>query len=251
MSEQPLRPFIPAWLDDAGLTATQFRVFSNLNRRAGIDGKCYPSAPSIATTCGIHKDTVWSCLRSLEDRGLIVRLPKKFGRSNGYLIGSPIGGKGGVIDEQPIGGIQGPVDSHQSAESDGRQSAESKGRQSAESDGRKGYPSKGIQLRASNRDLFDIEEHLPFASEAFREAWGDWIQHLKEKKKAITPTARKAQFKTLKAMGEARAVIALGHSTAQSYAGVYEPKPSSGSTSKPSAPVNTGNRPATYETIPE
>ncbi|MCX6880755.1 MAG: helix-turn-helix domain-containing protein, partial [Verrucomicrobia bacterium] len=94
MSDNPpsFPPFIPSWLDDRGLTPHQFRVLCHLHRRAGKDGKCRPSAPSIAATCRINRDTVWPVLERLEELGLIAKLKKGFAGANNYLLKSPIGG---------------------------------------------------------------------------------------------------------------------------------------------------------------
>lgn len=161
MSEGPTRRFfIPPWLDDIDLKPHPFRVFCHLLRRAGEDGRCYPSAPSIAAACRISKDTVWPALNALEEAKLIERLPKKFGGSNTYLIKSPIGGNSGVIDEA-IGGNSGSVKSLQSAEKAGRQSAENMGCQSAEKEGRKEIPLKKSNLKKSNRE--NSSEEIQFA----------------------------------------------------------------------------------------
>lgn len=61
--------FIHADLDEAGLTPNQFRVFCHISRR----GVCTSSVESIASVCRMHADTVWACLRVLEDHGMIVR----------------------------------------------------------------------------------------------------------------------------------------------------------------------------------
>ena len=64
---------------------------------------------------------------------------------------------------------------------------------------------------------------LPFSSPEFSEAWNDWESVRKEKKKPITPTAKKLQCEMLAKMGESRAIATLKHSTAGSYAGLFEP----------------------------
>jgi DNA-binding MarR family transcriptional regulator len=132
------RPFIPASLDDFGLTPPQFRVLCHLHRRAGSNGDCYPAAHSIAKTCKIHRDTVWKCIKELESAKLIKR-SKGRRNSNRYHILASI----------PVGGKQGPTQANELAESEGQELAESKGRELAESKGRKGYPHKGNQRRVS------------------------------------------------------------------------------------------------------
>lgn len=70
----------PAWisaaLDDAGLTPHEFRVLAHVCRRAG-DGSngrgCDASISSISRTCSMKRDTVRSCLQSLESAGWIRR----------------------------------------------------------------------------------------------------------------------------------------------------------------------------------
>jgi hypothetical protein len=117
-------------LDDLPLKPRPFRVFCHLLRRAGKNGRCYPAAATIAASCSINRDTVWKCISTLESAGLLKRIPKQFGQSNGYLLTPPIGGK------------EGPIEDCQSAENEGLQSAENQGHQSAENKGHKGIHSK-------------------------------------------------------------------------------------------------------------
>ena len=58
----------------------------------------------------------------------------------------------------------------------------------------------------------------------FREAWGEWQQHRREIKKAMTPTAARQQLAKLAEMGPQRAVAALKHSMANGWQGVFEPQ---------------------------
>lgn len=154
MSEKPTRPFfIPPWLDDLKIKPIPFRVFCNLLRRAGEDGRCFPSAETIAKDCRINRDTVWPTLRTLIEEGLIQKLKKGFQESNGYVITPPIGGKTGVIDEEPISGKTGPIDATQSAEKPGCQSAEKEGLQSAEKRGREEIHSKKSILRKTSPEV--------------------------------------------------------------------------------------------------
>lgn len=147
--------FVPAWLDDCGLTPTRFRVYCHLRRRAGADGKCYPAAPSIAKTCRISEDTVWPALNDLEHAGLIKR-HKGFRNGNYY-----------TFHRLGVTGKQGVTEVGESPESSGRHPLESKGCQSLESRGCKGYPIKGIQQRASKegREHGDSLSLLPDALE--------------------------------------------------------------------------------------
>ena len=80
--------FVHSSLDDAGLTANEFRVYCHLARRAGAAGDSFPSAQTIADVCRIHKDTVWDVLRSLERRGMVGRKPRA-GMSTVYVLTTP------------------------------------------------------------------------------------------------------------------------------------------------------------------
>ncbi|MGC4017654.1 MAG: helix-turn-helix domain-containing protein [Luteolibacter sp.] len=67
--------FIPAALDDLGLSSHEFRVYCHLCRRHGngSGGGAFPSVKQIAKTCRIHADTIWHILARLEEKGLIRR----------------------------------------------------------------------------------------------------------------------------------------------------------------------------------
>lgn len=86
-------PFLPAWLDELGLSASEFRVLMTLWSRANRDMVCWPSVALISSTCRLHADTVWAALRSLEGRELILRR-KHSGTRNGneYLLRLPKSG---------------------------------------------------------------------------------------------------------------------------------------------------------------
>gem|GEM_PF-4174754 len=154
MNDQPSRRFfIPPWLDDVDLKPHPFRVLCHLLRRAGEDGRCYPSAASIAAACRISKDTIWPALKTLEDAGIITRLPKKFGGSNSYLITPPIGGNDGVIEDGSMSGKSGVIDSLQSLEKVGCQSLEKVGCQSLEKVGCKEIHLKKANIKKSNIEI--------------------------------------------------------------------------------------------------
>lgn len=76
----------------------------------------------------------------------------------------------------------------------------------------------------------------------FQAAWSDWKAHRAEIRKPLTPTCLKQQLAKLAAMGTTRAVIAIKHSIANGWTGLFEPKPD--------APVNgNGHRRAPTPTI--
>lgn len=75
--------------------------------------------------------------------------------------------------------------------------------------------------KGAGKQLPSIPESLD--SPAFREAWTDWLQHRRERKPAVTPTAAKRAFAEMAAWGPDRAVAAIAHSIARSYQGIFEP----------------------------
>jgi len=70
MSAKPhtFKPFIPAALDDAGLTLSQFRVLLHVVRR----GVCFARVATIASACRCHPKTVRRALHRLEKMGWIM-----------------------------------------------------------------------------------------------------------------------------------------------------------------------------------
>lgn len=65
---------------------------------------------------------------------------------------------------------------------------------------------------------------LPFNSSDFVLFWKNWVQHRKEKRATLTPTAIKEQLAKLAEMGEERAIEALKHSLRNGWTGIFEPK---------------------------
>jgi DNA-binding MarR family transcriptional regulator len=221
---QPGKPFVPGWLDDAGLSQAEFRLYCHLCRRAdNRTGIAWPDADSIAKVCQMARNTVWSSLRRLEERGLIERLPKPFAGSNRYKIHAVAIGANEIPNGNPIGANNIPIEGLPIGANESRQSAQMDSHQSAQMDSHKGTPKKVLHERVSNKTLFSTAEILPFNSEAFREAWDSWKRHLSQKPKAKRPTAEAmaSQLKKLARMGEKAATAALLYSTANSYQGVY------------------------------
>jgi hypothetical protein len=62
---------------------------------------------------------------------------------------------------------------------------------------------------------------LPYQSQAFVEAWNEYLTMRKEKKKPATPTSINRTFKTLTEWGEANAIESLRTSTANSWTGLF------------------------------
>jgi hypothetical protein len=77
--EKLLRPSIPVWLDDAKLSASEFRVFCRVLRRAsGKNGRgcCHEAVPNIAKGCRLSHNTVRKSLRRLVELGFLQKKEK-------------------------------------------------------------------------------------------------------------------------------------------------------------------------------
>jgi hypothetical protein len=71
MTTKPNLPaFIPAKLDDYGLTPAQFRVYGHLSRRGG-SGEAFASVPGMARVCRLEQKTVRESLIALVGFGMI------------------------------------------------------------------------------------------------------------------------------------------------------------------------------------
>lgn len=75
--------FVGSHLDDAGLDVFQFRILGHLHRRAGSDGRAWPSVATIAEVCRIGERVVRRSLRTLVELGFVTAQPRP-GRSTLY-----------------------------------------------------------------------------------------------------------------------------------------------------------------------
>ena len=96
----------------------------------------------------------------------------------------------------------------------------------------------GITLRVTGRSVTQVEGEaegqveepkpkeavLPFSSDAFKEAWGQWTKHRSEIRKPLKPTSTKMCLKELSAMGETRAIAAIEFTIAKGWQGLREPE---------------------------
>lgn len=75
--------FVGSGVDDSGLNVYQFRILGHLHRRAGKNGRAFPSVASMAATCQIGERVVRRTLQELLDQSLITAT-KRPGRSTVY-----------------------------------------------------------------------------------------------------------------------------------------------------------------------
>ena len=82
---------------------------------------------------------------------------------------------------------------------------------------------KGEDLGKKSKALDDsVEIPEGLQTEAFKAAWGEWQEHLKQKKKRPTRLASERQLKKLSEMGEGRAIAAIEHSITSNWQGIFE-----------------------------
>lgn len=82
------RPYIPRWLDDFYLTASEFRVFLHvLRRESGYKGRgrCDESVKNMAKVCRLHKNTITRSLKELVKLGLLKR-KDRYKQPNLYTV---------------------------------------------------------------------------------------------------------------------------------------------------------------------
>ena len=79
--------FIHSALDDYGLTASQFRVYCHVARRAGSGGSAFAGVDSMARTCRLHPKTVTRALAFLTARQLLAAT-RRPGRTTVYRLKS-------------------------------------------------------------------------------------------------------------------------------------------------------------------
>jgi hypothetical protein len=85
LEQKPL-PFIPMWLDEYGLTAIEFRVYSHVLRRAGKTGKCWESVPRIARACCLGRNVTLKALHTLTNIYRLLSKNKRPGETDEYSI---------------------------------------------------------------------------------------------------------------------------------------------------------------------
>lgn len=86
---------------------------------------------------------------------------------------------------------------------------------------------------ASKREVKE-GENLPFESEAFAAAWGEWKKFRSEIRKGLKPTTVKKQLAFLARLGEEKAIKSMGTSILNGWQGLFEPedKAASGNATK-------------------
>jgi DNA-binding MarR family transcriptional regulator len=215
--EGKLKAFIPSWLNRAGLSKAEFRVYCCLASRADKDTRiAWPEAKTIARDCCMAMNSVWPTLKALEEKQLLRRMPKPFAGSNRYQVLEPISAKDAPIEAASIEPKDIPIEAAQSDQKAYHQSDQNRYRQSDQKRYREGKP------KNANQGMLTNKGELPFSSDEFREAWNDWEQHRREIKKPLTSTSVRYQLKNLAALGEAEAIAKLTRSITSGWQGMFD-----------------------------
>jgi hypothetical protein len=248
MSENQL-PFIPGWLDSAGLSMAEFRHYCHLRRCAdNKTGIAWPSYKTMTSTCGTGKTTTRRCLEELERRGLIAKIGKPFGGSCRYRVLAPIVSPQGQMDVANSS-TTGTIEAAPIVPPQDRNNP-SGGTPIVPPQGQEGKPKKVNQKKVNQSgSLFGYEDTLPFSSEPFKAAWQTWERHRKQKRSSLTDESIKMQFKDMIAMGEERSIAAINHSVKNGFTGLYEPTGTKASQpTQPAKPGTTTINCQTYRT---
>jgi hypothetical protein len=70
-------PFIPAILDDLGLSTHVFRAYGHIARRAGSDGEFFESIPKAARHCKMDEKTFRGAVHFLTKSGMLTRIERR------------------------------------------------------------------------------------------------------------------------------------------------------------------------------
>lgn len=251
MSDDPKKSFIPAWLDDAGLSQAEFRVFCHLCRCAdNRSGIAWPSYERIMATCRMSRATASASLSSLVRKGMIEKMPKPFGGSSRYRIISNgarlevapterseapmepptvpteerLGDSPIVPNEEPM---QAPTILNGARMESSLTVPDLNSNRSpfdtpiVPNSAREGSPKKVLQRRNPTGGAF-IQFPEVLDTENFRKAWEEWNLHLSQKRRHPTPIAQNQCLDQLGQWGEERAVLAIRHSIGSNWASIHE-----------------------------
>lgn len=85
-------------------------------------------------------------------------------------------------------------------------------------------PKKSGGGRPKKQEAKDCPIPEPLGTTAFLDHWRDWLKHRSEIRKPVTYTAAEKQLRQLEKWGLQRAIIAIDHSIANGWQGIFEPK---------------------------
>lgn len=188
-------------------------------------GEAFPAIATMQRMTSLNRKTLIRAIDDLQTSGWIEDTGKRVGGTGQVKVYRIVGYRpeNGTVKESQIYHERGPILPPKSPKIGTRTQKEPEGSQ-------EGAPSRAADYPLPTElDTPDLQE-----------AWTAWQKHRREKRQPITPTAAVMQLKKLCAMGAARALAALQHSTENGYQGLFEPK-NHGTRSKNNQPSNSRN----------
>lgn len=201
--------FIHSSLDDVGLTAAEFRVYSHLARRAGSDG-AYPGIDSMCKTCLLSKPTVIKAVRELEDRGMIIakRVP---GKTTCYILSRASLWRMTSKKEVTV-----PDSTSKKEVTVGSNI----GNGTSKKEVTKGYPIEGNPFKEIQRVDLEFPENLN--TPEFKAAWENYRTYRRDQKfKSLKPRSITAQLQEMSGWGEPNAIKAINETIRNGWQGVF------------------------------
>lgn len=155
-----MKPFIPAWLDDSGLSPAEMRVFVHLCRSADNQtGIAWPSYRRMIEITGMGKSTIRRAIESLEDQHkLIAKMGKPFAGSCRYKVLPIVPPEG--QKESSNSSTRAPIEAAPIVPPQTRNSPSDE-TSIVPPEGQEGNPKKVIQRRVSNKE--NSPEGIEFA----------------------------------------------------------------------------------------
>lgn len=206
-----IRQITKAW-ETPDLSMAQKLVLVKICDNANDAGVAFPSINRVAKECCCNRSTVMRAIEGLVQKGLVEVKKGGNGRSNRYTLklGKPV------------------AESNRSQRATGRTEQPKPVAQS----------NQGGCTKQPEPSLTVIEPSMPYSSDQFKEAWQDWLQFRKQKKKPMTELAIKRMFKKIAPWGEQKTLIAIDKSITSGWTDLYEPTNISGGTKRPVTELN-------------
>lgn len=213
------KPYIPATLDDAGLSPSAFRVYCRIARRWSPERGCDESASNMAAACRLKRLTVFRALSELEDAKLIKRTERPGQTTRIDIIPVPKGAPGTERGRVPKGttprypkGDGYPVPQRDHKGTPLKESCKAQG--SNEPTRARGKPKPKPKKKSE-----------PIPDWISPDTWADWEQHRREKRQPLKPTTVTYQINQLSKFRDnghdPNAIIE--RSIANGWTGLFEP----------------------------
>lgn len=183
-----------------------FGIISNLSNQRGY---CFASNSYIANLSNLHENTVSKHINELITYGYLIRFDEvtSFGLQRRLALSDPI--KEEVAQRKDLGG----------STKTGRGSHIKQG-------GGVNENADHNNIRLIIKDEYskiNIQE-LVFEDDESNEAWKEWLQYRKEKKKSVTGRTKEMQIRLLQSLTPQERIASINQSITQGWTGLFEVK---------------------------